>query len=67
MFLYKMLGDYFRYIAEYSKDQQQTDAASKAAQNYERAQEKANSSLQSTHPMRLGLALNFSVFYYEIK
>jgi 14-3-3 protein epsilon len=67
VFLYKMLGDYHRYIAEYSTDNEKDNAASKAATNYEQAQQLANSCLQSTHPMRLGLALNFSVFYYEIK
>ena len=67
VFLYKMQGDYYRYIAEYSLDAEKNHAAQKAQSSYEQAQNMANSCLQSTHPMRLGLALNFSVFYYEIK
>jgi len=63
VFFYKMKGDYHRYFAEIATDQQQKDLALEA---YQKASDIATATLSSTHPIRLGLALNFSVFYYEI-
>lgn len=34
--------------------------------SYQEALDIARDKMQPTHPIRLGLALNFSVFYYEI-
>ncbi|MED6173926.1 Growth-regulating factor 12 [Stylosanthes scabra] len=66
VFYYKMKGDYFRYLAEFKTDQEKKEAADKSLKGYEDASAIANTDLPSTHPIRLGLALNFSVFYYEI-
>lgn len=66
VFYYKMRGDYFRYISEFSCDESKSNAASSAKESYQKATEIAESELKSTHPIRLGLALNFSVFFYEI-
>lgn len=61
-----MAGDYNRYVAEVSVGAKHDEAVKKALESYETATEIAEN-LSATHPIRLGLALNFSVFYYEIK
>eukprot|EP01071_Lankesteria_metandrocarpae_P015460 Lankesteria_metandrocarpae@DN969_c0_g1_i1.p1 len=66
VFYHKMRGDYYRYIAEFSQDKKREEPTDKALDAYEKATQIAKSDLVSTHPIRLGLALNFSVFYYEI-
>lgn len=65
VFYLKMKGDYYRYLAEVKGEGSDTDVTDKAEEAYKSATEQALT-LQSTHPIRLGLALNFSVFYYEI-
>ncbi|KAJ2612218.1 protein BMH2 [Coemansia reversa NRRL 1564] len=66
VFYLKMKGDYFRYIAEFESIDTRKDASDKSLEAYKAATETANTELTPTHPIRLGLALNFSVFYYEI-
>lgn len=59
-------GDYFRYQAEFATGDNRKASAENALVAYKSASETALSDLPPTHPIRLGLALNFSVFYYEI-
>jgi Skp family chaperone for outer membrane proteins len=63
VFYLKMAGDYCRYIAESSGADEDKH---NAGDYYERAYKIAQEHLRTTHPIRLGLALNYSVCYYEI-
>lgn len=62
VFYNKMCGDYYRYLSEFNPDSSYIENAEKM---YTSAMEAAEG-LVETHPTRLGLALNFSVCYYEI-
>jgi len=59
-------GDYHRYLAEFAIGDKRKESADKSLEAYKNATEVAQTDLAPTHPIRLGLALNFSVFYYEI-
>merc|ERR1712241_702215 len=53
VFYLKMCGDYYRYLSEFRT-------------NDDKYKRDAEEHYNETHPTRLGLALNFSVCYYEI-
>lgn len=59
-------GDYHRYLAEFANGATKKKAAENSLSAYKSASDIAVKALPTTNPIRLGLALNFSVFYYEI-
>ena len=62
-FFVKMVGDYYRYIAENVKESKLEEVKQKALKAYDEANE---ITLPPCNPIKLGLALNFSVFHYEV-
>ena len=72
VFYLKMKGDYLRYLVEIviadddNGKRERKEKASLSKDAYSAAMSEAEK-LPTTHPIRLGLALNFSVFHYEIE
>jgi 14-3-3 protein epsilon len=65
VFYLKMKGDYYRYLAEFTSGDKHNTVANSSLNSYKEANE-LSSELACTNPIKLGLALNFSVFYYEV-
>merc|ERR1712129_146032 len=66
VFYVKMKADYYRYIAEFTGGDDKKKASDDAKDAYAEATAVAVKDLVVTHPIRLGLALNYSVFMYEV-
>ncbi|KAJ0068956.1 hypothetical protein NL108_015442, partial [Boleophthalmus pectinirostris] len=76
VFYLKMKGDYYRYLSEVASGDNKKGGCHfwivtpglviNSQKAYQEAFDISKKDMQPTHPIRLGLALNFSVFYYEI-
>jgi len=66
VFYLKMKGDYYRYLAEVAQGEDRANIMKSSQDAYKDAFTIAEEQMPPTHPIRLGLALNFSVFHYEI-
>ncbi|XP_031548847.1 14-3-3-like protein 2 [Actinia tenebrosa] len=67
VFFLKMKGDYHRYLAEVASGDDRKNVVEASKKAYTEAMEACkDKDMKTTDPIRLGLALNFSVFYYEI-
>tara|TARA_B110000285_G_scaffold225168_1_gene283005 strand:+ start:158 stop:877 length:720 start_codon:yes stop_codon:yes gene_type:complete len=64
-FFQKMIGDYYRYVAECAKGDQLDTVKNGALEAYNESNTNCQT-LNACNPIRLGLALNFSVFHYEV-
>jgi 14-3-3 protein epsilon len=66
VFYEKLKADYYRYSVEFKVDTDRAEGAEKAKASYESAVAIATAELGKADPAYLGLALNYSVFLYEI-
>merc|ERR1719476_117013 len=65
-FWMKMVGDYYRYITEFTKGERCSHATEQARDAYSEGIDVASELLSPAHPVRLGLMLNCAVFHYEV-
>ncbi|KIM90758.1 hypothetical protein PILCRDRAFT_1020 [Piloderma croceum F 1598] len=66
VFYAKMQGDYYRYIVQFAPKEERDHYAKLSLSAYKSAYKHAIGELEPTHPTRLGLALNFAVYYHDV-
>lgn len=66
VFFLKMKGDYYRHLAEFGSEGERKEAIQNAVNYFTQASDIAILELPPAHPIRLSLALNFSLFQYYI-
>ena len=69
VFYLRLKADHYRYLCEISKgkDKEFNEAIEKAQKYYKEAYDIAIKELPVINSYRLGLCLNFALFYYEVK
>lgn len=66
VFYLKMKGDYYGYVAEVATGDDKKCIIDSAQSAYQEAMDISKKEMPPTNPIRLSLALNFSVFHYNI-
>ncbi|KAI0310337.1 14-3-3 protein, partial [Amylostereum chailletii] len=66
VFYSKMSGDYFRYLFEIAGTKTRASYAARSLDAYKAAYKHALGTLEPWHPTRLGLALNFAVYFRDV-
>lgn len=67
VFYLKMRGDYYRYLFEFAEPKDKNRYADMSLTAYKFAYKHAMAMLDAMHPTRLGLALNFAVYYHDVQ
>ena len=67
IFYLRLKADHYRYLCEISNEKELENNLNNAEKYYKEAYELANKDLPLINNERIGLSLNFALFYYEIK
>ena len=64
-FFHRIIGDYYRYVSESDRHANLDEIMSGAISAYQQAK-KHSKTLNTCNPIRLGMALSYSVYLYEV-